>query len=196
MVVQKPTPKLVARYINEFNTNIRYYPADIAINNLIDAFPENHDVHDVMLKVATINALYSTRIMNVVKMSYYIASLDIDSKLDAGDLTVVEDIATGHGLGRGKNGSRFFSFATKYCNWHKKNIYPIFDSFVEKILISFRDKFHFSSFMNYELKYCESLKQIIIDFQNTYSLSQYNFKEIDKFLWRYGQVVFPAQYEK
>ena len=194
MMLQEPTQELVTCYIDEFNTDERYYPADVAIGNLIARFPENKHVHDVMPKVATINALYSTRIMDVSGMAYHIAGLDIDSRLDTGDLGLVEAIATGHGIGRGAGGSRFFSFATKYCNWHRKDTYPIYDSFVEKILIAFRDEYGFSSFKNSDLKDCASLKRVILDLMNAYSLGQYDLKAIDKFLWRYGQVVFPPVY--
>lgn len=194
MILQEPTLELASYYINEFNTDERYYPADVAIDNLIKKFSKNKYVHDVMLKVAAINALYSTRIMNVSGMAYHIAGLDIDSRLDAGDLDLVEAIATGHNIGRGVGGSRFFSFATKYCNWHRKNTYPIYDSFVEKILIAFRDEYGFSAFRNSELKDCASLKRVILDLMNAYSLTQYDLKTIDKFLWRYGQVVFPPEY--
>jgi len=194
VILQEPTQELVSRYINEFNTDERYYPADVAIGNLIAKFPKNKHVHDVMLKVAAINALYGTRIMNVSGMAYHIAGLDIDSRLDAGDLGLVDAIATGHNIGRGVGGSRFFSFATKYCNWHRKEIYPIYDSFVEKILIAFRDEYGFSSFRNGDLKDCTDLKRVILDLMNVYSLGQYDLKAIDKFLWKYGQDVFPPTY--
>lgn len=194
MTLQEPTLELASHYINEFNTDERYYPADVAIGNLIEKFPKNKHIHDVMLKVAAINTLYSTRIMDVSGMAYHIARLDIDSRLKAGDLGVVEDIATNHNIGRGVGGSRFFSFATKYCNWHRKDVYPIYDSFVEKILIAFRDEYGFSSFRNSELKDCAGLKRVILDLMNAYSLAQYDLKAIDKFLWRYGQVIFPPAY--
>lgn len=192
--LQKPTQDLVSKYINEFNTDDRYFPADIAIDNLIVKFPKNNCVYDVILKVATINALYSTRIMDISGMANHIVRLDIDSKLDDGNLDLVEEIATGHGIGRGSGGSRFFSFATKYCNWHRKDIYPIYDRFVEKILIAFRDKYGFSSFKNCDLKNCASLRRVILDLIDAYSLEQFNFKAIDKFLWRYGQEIFPPTY--
>jgi hypothetical protein len=194
MELQEPTQELVARYVEEFNTDELYYPADLAIGNLLQKFPSNALVQDVMLKVSAINALYSTRIMNVSGMAYHIAKLNIDPRLASGDLSLVEAVATGHGIGRGAGGSRFFSFATKYCNWHRQDIYPIYDTFVGKILIAFRKKYAFSNFKDEELKNCVSLKRIIIELQKTYSLDQYNLKAIDKFLWRYGQDVFPVEY--
>src|SRR5699024_6064357 len=102
-------------------------------------FPQNSLVQDVLLKVSVINSLYSTNIYAVHEISYHIQKLNIDCRLISGDLSLVEDIATGHGKGR-----RFFSFATKYCNWHRPDIYPIYDSFVEKTLIAVRDNFKFS----------------------------------------------------
>lgn len=191
--LQKPSREFVTSYIEKFNSDERYYPADVAINNLINQYPQNNIFEDVLLKVTVINSLYSTFIRDVTGMSRHIVKLGIDSRLAKDDLSLVEDIATKHGIGRGKNGSRFFSFATKYCNWHRQNAYPIYDSYVEKILIAFRDTYHFSVFKNSELKDYYCLKRVIDEFIEKYSLTEFNMKAIDKFLWRYGKEIFPPK---
>ncbi|WP_131668647.1 hypothetical protein [Psychrobacter pygoscelis] len=76
----------------------------------------------------------------------------------------------------------FYSFATKYCNLHNKNAYPICDSFVEKTLIARRNKDGFSLFKNKGVKKFAKFRHIIHDFSKYYKLTESSIKEIDKFL--------------
>jgi hypothetical protein len=193
-----PTNELVDYYIKEFNNDERYYKADQAIINLFQKFPENKKLEDILLKISVINDLYSTNIFGTFIMAKHILNLHIDDLLFASDPTVVNRIAIGHGISKPKgNGDRnFYSFATKYCNWHNKDNYPIYDSFVHKILIAYRDKDNFSEFSVTDLKEFQRFKQIIADFKNKYSLTRHSLKEIDKFLWIYGQNIFPNNYGK
>ncbi len=190
--LQTPTKNLVDIYINKFKKNERYYKADQAIDNLLKIFPKNKKLEDILLKVTVINALYSTNIFGTYIMAKHIEKLQIDDLLLTSDPNVVNRIATGHGIPKSKTkGDRnFYSFATKYCNWHNKENYPIYDNFVHKILIAYRNKDNFSEFKNKELKDYKRFKQIITDFKNRYLLTKYKLKEIDKFLWIYGQYIF------
>lgn len=196
--IKKPTNELVDEYIYKFNNDERYYLADLAIINLFAKFPENKKLEDILLKISVINDLYSTNIFGTFIMARHIQSLQIDKSLEIADPLIVNKIAIGHGIPKPKgDGDRnFYSFATKYCNWHKKNDYPIYDSFVHKILIAYRDKDHFSNFIDSDLKDYQRFKQIIEEFKNKYSLNGHNLKEIDKFLWIYGQEIFPNKYKK
>lgn len=194
--LQVPTNKLIDEFIDKFNNEERYLVADQAIINLFKKFPENKKIEDILLKICAINDLYSTNIFGTFILAKHILKLNIDDALAISDPTIVNKIAIGHGISKPKGlGDRnFYSFATKYCNWHKKNEYPIYDSFVEKILIAFRDKDNFSTFKNIELKDFKRFKQIIEDFKKHYNLTQHNLKEIDKFLWIYGKTIFPNNY--
>ena len=60
-------------------------------------------------------------------MASHIQQLEIDNYLISADATVVNKIALGHGIPKPKrNGDKnFYSFATKYCNWHNKDAYPL-----------------------------------------------------------------------
>lgn len=86
------------------------------------------------------------------------------------------------------------TYATKYCNWHNRDAYAIFDSFVEKVLIAYKKQDHFSEFRNSDLKEFSKFKQTIQDFIRFYNLTDYNLKEIDKYLWIYGKEMFPVKY--
>jgi len=196
--LQTPTNDLIEEYLNKFKDYERYYLADQAIINLFEKFPENRKLEDILLKISVINNLYSTNIFGTFIMAKHILKLQIDNALRAGDPKVVNNIATGHGIPKPKgNGDRnFYSFATKYCNWHNKDNYPIYDRFVQKILLAYREKDAFSDFNNSDLKDFSKFKQIIADFISKYSLTGHTLKEIDKFLWIYGQTLFPSKYGK
>ena len=193
-----PTNKLVDEYIDKFNKNERYYLADQAIINLFQKFPENKILEDILLKISVINNLYSTHILDTFKMAKHIKNLQIDNALNKADPLIVNKIAKGHGIPnrKGTDDINFYSFATKYCNWHNKAEYPIYDGFVHRILIAYQNKDRFSDFNINDLKDYKIFKKIIADFINKYLLKQYNLKEIDKFLWIYGKENFPNNYSK
>lgn len=196
IALQTPTNKLIDEYIDKFNKDERYYLADQAIIKLFQKFPENKNLEDILLKISVINDLYSTNIFATFIMARHIQHLDIDNELHKGNPSIVTKISSGHNI-RAKKTDReinFYSFATKYCNWHNKDAYPIYDSFVDKILIAYRNKDKFSKFENKDLKNFERFKDIITDFKNNYNLTTYNLKEIDKFLWIYGKTIFPNSY--
>lgn len=90
----------------------------------------------------------------------------------------------------------FYSFATKYCSRHNPTEYPIFDSYVEKLLKYFRDTDRFKSFNNDDLKKYSEYKNILLTFRNYYGLEQFNLKQIDKYLCQLGKEKFPNNYGK
>ena len=196
--LQKPSNELVEKYVDIFNKDERYFPADQAIIKLFNAFPENKKLEDVLLKISVINDLYSTNIFGTFKMANHILKLKIDAGLKKGDPLIVHKIALGHGIKSKKTNKEinFYSFATKYCNWHNTDCYAIYDSFVEKVLIAYMQKDSFSKFTKLELKDFKRFKSIINDFSRFYGLSNQNLKMIDKFLWIYGKEKFPANYSK
>lgn len=196
--IEKPSTKLIDSYIEMFNNDVRYKPADDAINKLFSAFPNNKAVEDILLKISVINDLYSTNILATFKMAEHIQRLNIDEKLREGNLDVVNQIATGHEIRRKKTNTELnlYSFATKYCNWHNQDSYAIYDSFVDKILIAFKKKYGFSDFKQSDLKDFRKFKSILDDFIRHFNLQKHSLKEIDKFLWIYGKEKFPPNYSK
>jgi hypothetical protein len=110
-------------------------------------------------------------------MAEHIYSLNIDERLHRGDLTLIKSIANAPSLNR-----RFYSFATKYCAMHLPQIYSIYDSHVQKVLLHFLPKEYTSdSLKNYET-YCQALRE----FQAKYHLEELDAWRLDKYLWRLG----------
>ena len=155
--------------------------------------PENKNIADILLKVATLNDFYSTNIFSVYPVAKHILSLEIDKRLEGGDVTLVDDIKRVTINGSDKN---FYSFATKYCSHHRPLDFPIYDSYVEKVLVYFEKKDKFGKFKTADLKDYEKFKSVLISFRNYYGLDQYNLKQIDKYIWQLRKKYFPKNYKK
>ena len=191
--LKKPTNQLIDKYIKIFNHDERYFTADKAIINLFKAFPTNNKLEDIILKISVINDLYSTNIFSTFNLAKHIKRLNIDSDLNDGCPQLVHKIATGHEIRHSHYNTEinFYSFATKYCNWHNRNDYAIYDSFVDKLLWAYKNSDGFETFKRADLKDFNKFKRIIETFIRFYNLTSHNLKEIDKFLWIYGKEKFP-----
>lgn len=187
-----PNEKIIIRYVKKFENDERYSLADKIIKKLIGRFSSNKKLDDILVKVSVINNLYSTNVFATFRLAKHIQSSNLDSLIKKGNPLAVQKIANGHKINSTKNKKEiyFYSFATKYCNWHNQDSYPIYDKYVEKILIAYRKQDNFSKFRKYDLKTYDEFKRVMLDFKKFYSLQKHNLKEIDKFLWIYGKEKF------
>lgn len=189
MNILSPTPELLIEYLNKWNNLENYVYQENSLRKLFqDTYPENNNIDDVLVKVCVLNDFYSTNIFSPFSVAKHIISLKADSRLEENNLQLVNDLAQV----KMKNGKiyNFYSFATKYCSHHKPTIYPIYDSYVEKLLKAFRKQDEFASFKNQDLKDYLKYKSILIQLQDFYGLNSFNLKEIDKYLWQVGKEYF------
>ena len=192
IVISKPSAIEVEKYLNSWKNLKNYVLQEDALDKLFfELLPSNDEISDILLKVATLNDFYSTNIFSVYPVAEHILSLKIDERLSQGDATLVNEIqnVTINGVTR-----KFYSFSTKYCSHHNPNEYPIYDSYVEKVLKYFRKTDKFSNFKNADLKDYQKFKNIIIAFREYYGLEEFNLKEIDQYLWQLGKEYFPNKY--
>lgn len=118
-------------------------------------------------------------------LARHMVSLDIDRDLDAGDVSLVERIANVETKDGRK--ARNYSFATKYCNWHRPQMFPIYDSRVDEYLWQLKNKTSFTSFHRQDQYYdYPALKRVITEFREHFGLIDFNYKLIDKFLYMAG----------
>jgi hypothetical protein len=153
-----------------------------AIENLWRRFPRNNAVSDVLLKVVVLNQLYSARVLNmhVNQIAKHIVRSDLDPLLDDGSIHAVERIVSCPGT------KRYYSFATKYCCWHRPALYPIWDLNVDESLWFYKRQYAFHLFRRQDLHSYGKLVGIVRAFSNYFELGSLDFKQIDKFLWRIG----------
>lgn len=191
--IPTPSEKEVVYYLDEWDHLEGYFLQESSLRKLFSkTYPLNNDLDDVLIKVCALNDFYSTNIFSPFPVAKHIISLKIDDNLRGNDLNIVNKIALIK-----MNGDKiknFYSFATKYCSHHNPSIYPIYDSYVEKILIYFRDKDKFYPFKKEELKDYPRFKDILINFRKFYDLGKFDLKQIDKYLWQIGKKYFPKRY--
>ena len=188
--IPKPSVEEVEKYLKQWETLENYVKQEKSLDKLFfNLIPENKLIEDILIKCSTLNDFYSTNIFSIFPVANHILLLGIDERLQEGDLTLVNDIADVGGLDR-----RFYSFASKYCSHHKPELFPIYDSYVDKVLRYFRREDRFTSFKNDDLKDYVKFKAILDEFKAYYSLEQYSLKELDRYLWLLGKRYFKKQY--
>lgn len=171
-------------YNVQFDADTRYGVADRALAVVFATFPFNTDLEQVFVKATLLDALYNTNVFAIVDMARHIQGLDIDPRLETGDLIVVDDI----GLLRIRSRTRrHYAFATKYCSWHRPTLFPIFDLLASRVLIAYNRRYGFAAFSKSDLMTFSCYGQIIDQFRLHFDLGAFTYKEIDKFLWYLGK---------
>ncbi len=191
-MVPRPCVEEVEKYLGEWNKLEGYPEQEAALDDLFFHYcPKNDSLSDVLLKCAALNTFYSTNIYSITPVARHIVELDIDDRLAAGDLTLVDEIQQ---VTIKEEKKHFYSFATKYCSHHQPDLFPIYDSYVDKILRYFRDIDRFAAFRNEELKDYSTFRKVLAQFREYYGLERYGIKDIDKYLWQLGKKYFPKKY--
>ena len=185
----EPAMDFVLSKINQFEDDNR--PLESGLTELIKGFPKNEDLGHVMVKVAAINSLYSTQIWGVREVAKVIHASGIDPKLESGSHEAVIAIMRVEYSGIPRYN---YSFATKYCNWHQPERFPIFDSRVDFCLRSYqaKDRFAETNFTGNDLYDYERFSQIVKEFQTHYDLESLSLKKLDEFLYQLGDEYFSA----
>lgn len=179
-----PSPDLVNEYISRFVQDESIGLADVVLNRIFRLYPTNTNLEDIVIKVVLLNSLYNTNVYAVVDMAKHIQSLEIDRDLAVGSPLVVDCIAK---LTIRESTRRHYSFATKYCSFHKPDCYPIYDTLVERLIWQYQCNFNFSNFKRQDLQQYPEFCSVINSFQLYFGLGQFTFKDIDRFLWFYAK---------
>ena len=186
-----PSIKEVEWFLNNWQNLPSYSNQEKALDKLfIDLCKFNDNIEDILIKCSTLNDFYSTNIYDVYSVAQNLSKIDkIDERLKGGDPTLIKDIAEVK-VGKSKIERKFYSFATKYCSFHQPTLFPIYDSYVEKVLWEFKKRAGFSVFKLSELKDYPKFKKVVDDFRNYYGLTEFNYKELDQYLWQLGKKYF------
>jgi hypothetical protein len=194
MTIEKPSPFEIEASLKKWDNLENYVLQESSLKKLFtQTYPQNTDIDDVLIKVCSLNDFYSTNIFSPFSVAKHIVELRIDDKLEMEDLTIVNKIA--NVKMPGDKNRNFYSFASKYCSHHKPNIYPIYDSFAEKMLCHFGENDKFHNFKKIDLKDYETYKYIIQKFSDYYGLDDFDLKKIDKYLWIKGKEHFAINYK-
>ena len=190
--IEHPSIEQVEFYLKAWDEQENYVLQEHALDKLFfETYPNNMDINDILIKAASLNDFYSTNIFSIFTVAKHILSLDIDRRLQDGDASLVDEIAD---ITIGGKKKRFYSFASKYCSHHKPTLFPIYDSFVDKVLRYFRKADGFYSFADEDLKNYPMFIDILNQFQRFYGLENVNKKDLDRYLWQLGKRYFPRTY--
>ena len=193
--IPTPSKKEVIKYLEKWDApeNYVWQKKEDSLKKLFsETYPNNTEIEDILIKANTLNDFYSTNIYSILSVAEHILQLNIDERLNSFDETLVNDIALIEINGKEKN---FYSFATKYCSHHHPTEYPIYDVYVEKILLHFCKQDNFSKFKKDDLKNYKKFKQTLLDFKKYYDIDEYNLKDIDRYIWQLGKEYLPKKYK-
>ncbi len=189
--VPEPSNELVDHYLRKWDNLEDYSSQEEAVNRVFRDYNSNKELENILIKCSILNDFYSTNIFKIYPVAKHIQSLNIDTRLKDGDPTLVDEIAKITIGGKTKN---FYSFASKFCSHHNQLDFPIYDSYVHKVLKYYRNVDRFYDFEENDLKVYPKFKNILIEFRSFYKLDKYNLKELDKYLWQFGKEYFPNNY--
>lgn len=192
--IPTPSKQQVEMYLRIWDKLDNYVLQESSLKKLFTTtYPKNTELDDILIKVCSLNDFYSTNIFSPFTIAKHIKSLNIDEYLEKNDLSIVNKISKVK-MNGGKN-RNFYSFASKYCSHHRPGAYPIYDSFVDKVLVHFRKQDNFYDFRNDDLKNYQSFTDIITAFRSFYDLDEFDVKDIDRYLWQLGKDFFPKNYK-
>lgn len=148
--------------------------------------------------MVALNALYSTMIRayseitpTVYDVARHIVARSIDAALEDGDEELVERIAT---VTVGSKNQRNYSFATKYCNWHKQELFPIYDSYVDVCLWHLQKTGRIEKFCRQDIYYSyPEFKRVVRQFRDSLLPEEFTYKEIDQYLYVEGRRLVAAK---
>ncbi len=168
---------------------------DRVIAAAIYRFRGNDTIDAVLPKVILINSFYATQIYDTERAARNILTVDADSRLASGDLTLVDSIRRGHGIKTKKSGRErdFYSFATKYAALHEPTKFPIFDSLVMKLLTQLDRQLKFCShFTQADLRDYRRYVTVIDSLIQLTNLKSFKYKRLDQGSWVYAKYLFDS----
>ena len=191
--IPRPNKNIIKEYLIKWdNLEDHYIWQESSLDKLFHKdYKYNTDLNEILIKCSCLNDFYSTNIFLIYPVAKNIFDLKIDKRLEQGDPSLVNDIARVNISGKEKT---FYSFASKYCSHHNNIEFPIYDYFVDRMLIYFQKKDKFSNFKKDDLKDYVKFKNILIDFKKFYDIDEFNLRDIDKYLWIAGKEYFPKKY--
>jgi len=192
--MKKPTRENIkaARYIR--HELMTWKHSDILLYNEFRRLDKNVNSLEVEHKVSILDYLYACRLTRSIthaNAAKVIVGAEIDDDLHNGDpVELVQRIAMLSGQKRGnqKRTNIGTVFASKYCHFHAPDRFPIYDQYARRGLIDLINT-------NFPERDYRQMKRGV-DELIVATGSQYNYKEIDEYLWLYGQLLASQSGEK
>lgn len=176
--------RIVSKYLDYWKEcrNGKMYEQEKAINELIKNYPDNNNITSVLLKANAINSFYSTNIYDIYAVATIISEYPFDSEIQKENIDLLYDVNLKiKETTRAKRSA--YSFLSKYCSFHKTDIYPIYDSRNREVLAYYMR--HDATINLNDQDGYRKYYDLIKHYQKKYALEGYSLKEIDRFNWLY-----------
>lgn len=173
-------------YFNRWKLMNDYESQERALNSIfLDKGALGFSEPALMVKCATLNDFYSTYIFKVYYVVQHYLSVDkLENRLKKGDVTLVDDLRK---VQTPRGPIDFYSFATKFCSHHNPTAFPICDKLAINALYAFKKRDNFCNFTKCCLTKYQEYIRVIDEFRIYYGLTNYSYKDIDKYLWQIGK---------
>ena len=191
--IPRPNKSVIEEYLIKWdNLEEHYIWQEKSLDKLFhNDYKYNTDLKEILIKCSCLNDFYSTNIFSIYSVAKNIYNLNIDERLNNGDVSLVNDISKVEISGVNKT---FYSFASKYCAHHNSDKFAIYDQFVDKMLWYFQKEDKFSDFKRKDLKDYNIFIKVLSDFKKYYDIEKYSLRDIDKYLWIAGKEYFNRKY--
>lgn len=191
MKLEKPTNEFIAKILKLYSIKDGN-ELDQNLLKLFETFNDDKNKFNVLIKVASLNKIYSTAIVNinpVVNQIIKISNIDSKPKKLTEYIAFVDKISKVNWTNeKGKSFERNnLSFSSKYVHFLSDFETPIYDSYIWIILNGYlgqknNEKISFENPRNFKEFYATFEK-----FKIDLGLENYSNYDIDKFLWQYGK---------
>ena len=133
-------------------------------------------------KVLLIDSLYKTNLKDQISVAEHIYEIaKLDEELNKGNIIAVDKVAKWNNIFQNKT-FNLLSFSSKFCHFHNKKAYPIYDKYVvialKNLIPGWKDKKTFSNFI-------EGIDKL----RKESNIPNIQFEELDKFLWLFGMLL-------
>ncbi|MDX2464650.1 MAG: hypothetical protein QNK31_09105, partial [Porticoccus sp.] len=163
-----------------------------SLSKLFSSLNDEENQHEVSIKVAALNQIYSTAIQYIAPVVLKISEEIDNTHTDLSEeqyANLVDKISNVSWISQrtGKHHKRNnLSFCSKYIHFLSKYKLPIYDSYIWIVMVGYLNQKHqkklgFSVPKNYKDFY-----SVFTNFRNDFELRKYSNYEIDKYLWQYG----------
>lgn len=196
--LNKPSKVDYQKHMSIFNSKYASkfcFAHDTIIDSVFKQYKKNTVAYN-HIKAAIIDYAYSTRVKHMDELVLNIANIkNFDSLVSDGNPNLVNDMKK---VALNNNEEiNYLSFSSKYCHRYNPNEYPIYDSYVERVLRTYQKQFHFFDETNNHkitqksLKNYVFYKEVVDAFINTYkSIGIDNYIKFDRYLWTVGKENF------
>jgi hypothetical protein len=176
---------ILKKYLEIFSDQEMYFVNDTKTLENFHLNPANTEVDVIRMKVGFVNDRDMKLAINPEDMVRHIMKLNIDPRVQSGDLTLVDDIAAINGSPE----PALLHFASAFCNFHHPELFPIYSNqyldFYLEYIKHYKLPLDAERLDTYDV-FCAALNDLV----NRLKLSgKMNYLQLRKFAWLYAEKV-------